>query len=219
MTDHLDDSPEDRRRRAAEPSVIDGPRPAVGEDRSPMSSRGSSETTPAARTEHGSPVPEPDRGRCARGHRAPRRSALAAARRDPGRPGARGARRGDPRAGRRPAARGAPGIQAGPAAQGPAADLRRPDPAPRRHRQDDRGPSGRRRRAPTARQRSGASWSRSRSRSRTSSTARASSRSRPRATASIPGVSAPSPRWRRTTPIATRRSPPGCARGSSPARS
>ncbi len=43
----------------------------------------------------------------------------------------------------RPAARGAPGIQAGPAAEGPAADLRRPDPAPRRHRQDDRGPADR----------------------------------------------------------------------------
>ncbi len=34
-----------------------------------------------------------------------------------------------------------------------------------------------------------------------------------------PGVSARSPRCRRTTSIATRRSPPGCARGSRPATS
>ena len=160
------------------------------------------------------------RRRCGRPARAsrPRRSALAAARRDPGRPGAGGPRRGHPRAGGRPPARGAPGIQAGPAAQGPAADLHRPDPAPRRHRQDDRGPVGRRGDADRA------------------AAVRGLLESiqvaiedilyrqgvEPFAAEGDPstrGGSAPSPRRRRTTRRATRRSPPGSARGSRPARS
>ena len=140
----------------------------------------------------------------ARGPRRPGRDHPPQARHAPDALRSRDPRRGDAGEGRRPAARRAPGIQAGPAPERPAAGLRRPDPAPRRHRQD-------RRRAARIRGRgragSSTSCEGSSRGSKTSSTARGSSPSSRRATPSTRAGSAPSRPCRPTTRRWPRRSP------------